>query len=311
MYTDGGIERLHREAFMQLPDHQGRNAMTTNDSSYIYDSENATEMARLINLDRIATASLGGPLNGLPPLPENAHLLDLGCGPGGWVLDVAFMHHDFEVCGVDISHSMVDYANARAQSQGLSNASFGVMDILKPLDFDDASFDVVNARFLSSVLKRDTWPLLVAECTRILRPNGILRLTEGDDLGISTSPATERLSALAIQTSWRLGYGFSPDGRTLGMSAAIVKLLRQGGYRDIHIIPVAVEYSAHTEGWDDFRRNNEIIYQYLRPAFISLNLAAPEEIERLRRQALVETYSDDFTCIAHVISTWGRAPLGG
>ncbi|MBV9614736.1 MAG: class I SAM-dependent methyltransferase [Ktedonobacteraceae bacterium] len=282
--------------------------MTTNDSSYIYDSENATEMARLINLDRIATASLGGPLNGLPPLPEKARLLDLGCGPGGWVLDVAFMHRDFEVCGVDISRSMIDYANARAQSQGLPNASFGIMDILKPLDFDDASFDLVNARFLSSVLKRDTWPLLIAECMRILRPNGILRLTEGDDLGISTSPATERLSALAIQTSWRLGYGFSPDGRTLGMSAAIVQLLRQAGYRDIHIIPIAVEYSAHTEGWDDFRRNNEIIYQYLRPAFISLNLATPEEIERLRRQALVETYSDDFTCIAHVISAWGRSP---
>ncbi len=282
--------------------------MTTNDNSYIYDPENATEMTRLINLGRLATAGLGGPLNGLPALPEKARVLDLGCGPGGWALDTAFKYRDFEVCGVDISHSMIDYANARAQSQGLSNASFGVMDIVKPLDFDDASFDLVNARFLSGVLKQDTWPLLVAECTRILRPGGILRLTEGDDLGISTSAATERLTALAIRASWRLGYGFSPDGRTLGMSAAIVKLLRQADYRDIHIIPFIVDYSAHTEGWNDFLRNNEIIYQHLTPALISLGLATSEEIEQLRRQALLETYADDFTCVAHVISTWGFSP---
>jgi SAM-dependent methyltransferase len=282
--------------------------MATNDNSYIYDPENATEMTRLINLGRLATAGLGGPLNGLPPLPEKALVLDLGCGPGGWVLDTAFKYPDFEVHGVDISHSMIDYANTRTQSQKLSNASFGIMDIAKPLDFDAASFDLVNARFLSGVLRQDTWPLLVAECTRILRPGGILRLTEGDDLGISTSPATERLSSLALQASWRLGYGFSPDGRTLGMSAAIVQLLRQAGYLDVHIIPLVVDYSAQTEGWNDFVHNNEIIYQHLKPALISLHIATAEEIEQLQQQALLETYSDDFTCIAHIISTWGLSP---
>lgn len=282
--------------------------MSTNDNSYIYDPENATEMARLINLARLATASLGGPLNGLPTLPKKARLLDLGCGPGGWVLDTAFKYPEFEVCGVDISYIMIDYANARAHSQELSNASFGIMDISKPLDFDDSSFDLVNARFLAGVLKQNTWPLLIAECTRILRPGGILCLTEGDDLGISTSPAVERLSGLAIQASWRLGYGFSPDGRTLGMSASILKFLRTGGYRDIHIIPFAVDYSAQTEGGDDFRHNNEIIYQHLSPVLVSLGLVTSTELEDLRQKALLEAYSNDFTCIAHIMRIWGSTP---
>jgi ubiquinone/menaquinone biosynthesis C-methylase UbiE len=302
------IEEVAYPIFLNAITNGWRTSMTTNDNSYIFDPENATEMARLINLARLATSSLGGPLNGLPPLPEKAHVLDLGCGPGGWALDTAFNYPAFEVCGVDISSIMIDYANARAQSQGLLNASFSVTDISKPLDFDDASFDLVNARFLSGVLTKKTWPLLIAECTRILRPAGILRLTEGDDLGISTSPAIERLSALAIQASWRLGYGFSPDGRTLGMSAALVQLLRRAAYRDIHIIPFAVDYSTYTEGGNDFRHNNEIVYQHLSPVLVSLGLITSKEIEHLREQALLEAYNDDFTCVAHIMSIWGFSP---
>jgi hypothetical protein len=59
--------------------------------SYIFDPESPTEMARLINQDRVTTNSMGGPLSGIttPSLLHN--ILDLGSGPGGWALDVAFI----------------------------------------------------------------------------------------------------------------------------------------------------------------------------------------------------------------------------
>src|SRR5947209_14425138 len=132
---------------------------------------------------------MGGPLTGIAD-PKALHdVLDLGCGPGGWVLDTAFENPHMEVAGIDISRIMIDYANARARTQQLPNASFGVMDITRPLEFPDASFDLVNARFLFAVLKRDAWSPFLDECTRVLRPGGILRLTESVDFGYTNSAA--------------------------------------------------------------------------------------------------------------------------
>ena len=142
------------------------------DNTYLLDTESPAEMARLINQERLLTQAMNGPLAGLDPSTFQ-RLLDLGCGPGGWVLDVAFAYPGMEVAGVDISKTMIEYANARARSQQLSNTSFGLMDITKPLDFGDDSFDLVNTRFLFAALRRDAWPSFIAECMRILRPGGI------------------------------------------------------------------------------------------------------------------------------------------
>ncbi len=154
-------------------------------NTYIFDPEDATEMVRLIHQDRVITQGMGGPLTGLPELAETAQVLDLCCGPGGWVLDVAFAHPEMEVAGIDISRIMIDYANARARTQQLPNASFGVMNILEPLDFSENSFDFVNARFLTGVIHREKWLDVLHECYRITRPGGLIRFTEGDLVGLT------------------------------------------------------------------------------------------------------------------------------
>src|SRR6266568_4460534 len=98
-------------------------------NTYIFDADSTTELARLINQERMTTQAMGGPLSGISDPEVLRNILDLGCGPGGWVLDVAFALSEAEVEGVDISRAMVNYANARARTQQRPNASFGMMDI--------------------------------------------------------------------------------------------------------------------------------------------------------------------------------------
>jgi SAM-dependent methyltransferase len=93
----------------------------------------------------------------LPEQPEQAiaHLrdvLDIGCGPGGWVLDMAYTHPHLRATGIDISQGMIDYANALAHANGLDNAQFHVANAIDPLSFPDASFDLVNVRQLEAVI---------------------------------------------------------------------------------------------------------------------------------------------------------------
>ena len=217
-------------------------------NTYLFDAENMVEFTRLINQDRFITRTMGGVWADLPDLPSDAMILDMACGPGGWVLDMAYALPDAEVCGVDISTIMIEYANASARSQGIPNASFGVMDITHPLDFSPASFDFVHARFLMGVLKREAWHSFMAECTRLLRPGGILQCVEGNDAGRSLSSAHERLNSLGMQALQQAGYGFSPDGLTFGIVPCLLHLFKQTGYRDQHISTTTLDHSHDSEG---------------------------------------------------------------
>ncbi|MBV9232165.1 MAG: class I SAM-dependent methyltransferase, partial [Chloroflexi bacterium] len=138
------------------------------ENTYMIDPENSVEMARLMRQDHLVTQGMGGLFPEGTDLTDVHSILDLACGPGGWVLETAFAHSDIEVVGVDISERMIAYACAQAKVQVLENASFRVMNILKPLDFPDASFDLVNARVISTFMLPDAWPQLIQECIRIL-----------------------------------------------------------------------------------------------------------------------------------------------
>lgn len=276
---------------------------TTN--TYIFDPESPAEMGRLINQGRQLTASMGGVFAGLPDTSQLHNILDVACGPGDWVLDAAFEHPEIEVAGIDISRTMIDHANARARTQHLTNASFGVMDITQPLDFADEAFDLLNARYLCAVLRREVWPAFIAECTRLVRRGGILRLTEPLDFGVSNSPIGTRLGNLFYQTLWRNGYGFSTDGSTIGITYVLPSLLREVGYQDIQLRAHVTEVSAGTDGWAEAYHNAQVAYHQSLPLFVKLGLITEEEKELLYQQVLAEMRAKDFYSAWHNVTVWG------
>ena len=280
----------------------------SSNSTYVFDAESSIEIARLINQDRMMTQAMGGPLSGIADPASLENILDLGCGPGGWVLDVAFACPDANVEGVDISRPMVDYANARARTQQLPNASFGVMDITGPLEFPDATFDVVNARFLTVALKREVWLPFLKESTRVLRPGGLLRLTEVVDAGITSSAAVNQLMALFLQAFWQRGYAFSPDGRTVGMIHMLPSFLRELGYQQVRLLPHAVEYSAKTEAWADQFHNIEVTGIQVKVLLVEQELIKPEAFDQLYSQVLIDMQQDAFRGIQHFTTVLGKKP---
>lgn len=75
------------------------------------------------------------------------NILDIACGPGGWVLQVAKAYLEIEPMDIDLSIRMIMYAGAQTLAYGLKNARFRLMDALKPL-LADQSFDLVSACLL-------------------------------------------------------------------------------------------------------------------------------------------------------------------
>ena len=284
--------------------------MTNNEpdtNNYVIDAESPTEMARLIQLDRMITNGMGGPLTDIPQRLMH-DILDIACGPGGWVLDVAFSFPYVEVAGIDISRTMIDYANARARTQRLHNASFGVMDITQPIDFPDTAFDLVNTRFLIGVLSQEKWAPFLTECFRLVKPGGILRLTETQDYGRTNSRAYEDFLALTSEALYRAGYGFAVDGRTFDMTHMLPSLLRDAGFQDIHITAHALNISAGTDVWPDFYQNGEISFQMITPLLLKTGVTDQATLDALFPRIVGDLRRESFRGMWHYTTVWGIKP---
>lgn len=276
--------------------------------TYVIDPESGAEMARLINLHQLVTQHMGGLFPQGLDTSNISRVLDLACGPGGWVQDVAFEHQDMEVMGVDISEAMISYARAQARVQGLDNAIFQKMDIREPLAFPDNSFDFVNARLLFAVLSPGDWPGLVAECKRILRPGGILRLTEGDDAGISNSAALEDFTELWMKVTRKTGRAFFAHGRSPGTMLMIGRLLRNAGFQDVHQQAHMIDWSADTKAFYPQHENVCTVALLSKPFLVATGLITAEQFDELYNRTLLEMYAPDFSATYIFLSAWGTRP---
>ncbi len=277
------------------------------ESTYIIDAENAAEMARLMHLDRLTTGGMGGLFPEQSDLSAIHDILDIACGPGGWVLDVARTYPGVQVVGIDISQLMIQFAHAQALTREVRNASFRAMDATKPLDFPDSSFDLVNARFLFGFMSPATWPKLLQECMRVLRPGGIMRLTD-NEFSISNSLSSERLDGMFAQALKRAGQSFSPDGRHIGITPMLGRLLRDAGYQNIQKMAHAIDCSAGTEAHVRLYQNLLAAFKLGQPFLIKMGLTTQEEAEALYQRALMEMQSDDFCAIWFLLTVWGNKP---
>jgi ubiquinone/menaquinone biosynthesis C-methylase UbiE len=280
----------------------------SSENTYILDAENSAEMARLMQQDRMITEGMGGLFPERDDVSTMHDILDVACGPGGWVLDVAYAYPEARVVGIDISRTMIDYALARAQSQDLGNAHFLLMDALKPLDFPDASFDLVNARFLVGFLSEVMWPKLLQEYVRITRPGGVIRLTEFDEPGTTNSPAFEYWMALTFRATQLAGLPASPDGRHFGIMARLSSFLRDAGCQDIRIRAHMIDFSSWTPGHESMYQNCLVAFKLLQPFLMKMGVTTLEEADRRYRQMLIEMLSEDFAALWSYITAWGQKP---
>jgi len=187
------------------------------------------------------------------------------------------------------------------------NTSFEVMDIKQPLDFLDASFDLVNARFLVGVLNRACWPALLAECRRVLIPGRILILSECE-MGVSTSPALQRLGGWLTRALFEQERTFSVDGLTVGMVHMLEPLLHQAGFVATQKCPFVLDGSSDSALYASSFHEFEVTYALLRPDLIRSGVVDPMTYDEQYQRMLVEIRQKDFTSLSFGIRAWGFKP---
>lgn len=272
--------------------------------SYILDPENVAEMARLEIQGRLLTESMGGLLpergNTLPA--EWVRVLDLGCGPGEWVRQMASSFPQAQVTGLDISQIMIAYAQVLAQQNHLENAHFVRGSLLQPLPFPEGSFDLVNARLLVGVLQQDRWPAFLQACRHVLRTGGVIRLTEGGDPGWQANkPASQAMLSWLLDMIPRSGYGFatatSPGWH---MREGLSTLLAEGGWKAIAVREETLDFSFGTPLAASQRRNILTVSEQARVVLLRLGIATEADFIRTYEEMKKELREQDFQLFSHM-----------
>lgn len=276
-------------------------------SSYQVDAENIAEMARLIRQARMLSNHLGLLPAGLD-LSAASSILDIGCGPGEWALDMAQRHPASQITGIDISERMIAYAQHDAQARKQALVHFQVMDARESLAFPDASFGAIHARFITGFLSTALWPKLMRECFRLLRPGGWLISTEFEDLGVSTSAALAAYNHLLVQAARQAGQCFSPAGDHYGITAVQHRLFQDAGFRSIHQQAYSIDYSAgmpaHTAMGENFRTFLKLVQLFL----MRSGVTTQDDIESLYARLIEEMDAGDFFAVAYFQRVWGAKP---
>jgi ubiquinone/menaquinone biosynthesis C-methylase UbiE len=113
----------------------------------------------------------------LAETPQNAAVLEVGCGPGGlWKHNLGRMPSSWRVTLTDLMPGMIDEARASLQSNSnlkseISNFRFEIMDV-QNLALLDASFDTVIANHM--LYHVPDLPRGLSQIRRVLRPGGKL-----------------------------------------------------------------------------------------------------------------------------------------
>lgn len=275
---------------------------------YPIDVEQAEEVDRQVRLGQLIARHI----DLLPPqlsLTEGQVILDLGCGAGGWVLDMGRAHPDCQIVGIDVSPHIITYATLAARIQRLTNVQFIAADACQSLPFTEASFDVIHGRFLPSFILSNYWPILLAECRRLLRPGGVICSTESENLGIVTSPALTRYNTLIVDYLRRGKRCFTEEGPNFGITAVQAHLLSKSGFdrisQRVHELNYSIGTLAHPAAVDNYAAMMKLLV----PALLREKIAPQEELTRLYTRALAEMHVDDFCGIALFQMVWGYKPL--
>jgi ubiquinone/menaquinone biosynthesis C-methylase UbiE len=267
----------------------------------------ALRLPRLFNFDLPRLKKTGQILPEQIDISVIHDVLDIACGYGAWAIAAAQVCPQMQFTGSDSDARALEEARAQAETYGVHNVSFTLMNPFDLQEIPDNSFDLVNARFIVGLIPAEAWPQAMREFMRVTRPGGYIQLTE-TDLPITSGPACAKFEDMISRAYSQTKRSFSPEGRLLSVTPMLKGLLQDAGCGDVQQTVYFVDFSAGLEAHKEITDDVASTYQLVQPWLIQVGATTQEEVEQVYQQMLAEMQASDFCGVAFYLSVCGVKP---
>ncbi|GBB94015.1 hypothetical protein RclHR1_22740002 [Rhizophagus clarus] len=120
-------------------------------------------------------------------LIEGCKVLDIGCGPGTWLLELSSKYEDSYFFGVDIK-------SVFPQQIKPNNLEFIKADVTDGLSFNDNEFDFTHAEFMNPMFTPDQWDFVLSELIRVTKPGGYIEVADLNSARVNQGPIFRKIA---------------------------------------------------------------------------------------------------------------------
>lgn len=226
--------------------------------------------------------------NYLAPIAQPERILDVGCGMGRWLAEMAQEFPQAELIGVDFA------LPAKETATFPPNCQFLASNILNALPFENAAFDFTHQRFRLFAVPLPQWQPLIHELARVTRRGGWVELTEINPFLQHMGPNTKRVMQLIMQAA--SARGFDP-----AIAQRLSTLLGRAGLKrvgtSIQLAPIG-NWGGHPGALALAAMLS--IAREMQPLVIEQALATPEEFLSLTMHMTQEVDQHHTTLAFHI-----------
>lgn len=208
-----------------------------------------------------------------PYLRAEAHLLDIGAGPGSITVD--FAAHVARVTATEIGAEELALSQRLATAQQVTNIDFSIEDV-HALSFPDDTFDIAHTH---QVLQHVADPVqALREMRRVTRPGGVVAARDADYAGFFWYPLLPELDRwLHLYRVAARANGGEPDAgrRLLGWA-------QQAGFADIEATASSWCYTTPAErAWWGGMWADRILESALARQLLDEERATRDQLQRI------------------------------
>ncbi|ORZ16071.1 S-adenosyl-L-methionine-dependent methyltransferase [Lobosporangium transversale] len=220
-------------------------------------------------------------------------VLDVGCGPGTWILEMSTEHTETNFTGIDISAVWPTEIRPR-------NCRFQVVNAIQGLPFEDNTFDFVYQRFMILAYPAKDWPFIVQELVRVTKPGGIIELTEMPVATSSNGPELTKI--LDVLERGCISKGLDPK-----VARKLDILLQEAGIKDVKTSHTSIEIGAWGKKVGQLMRENMAgLWSSLKGWLKELTGMTDAQYDSMIKRIFVEY--EDYQCYVNCYCAWGVKP---